>query len=288
MSLYSGFERLNVGLENGTAVIQLKHPPANTYDKKMVDELHYVFNRILFDPDVKSVVVTGYNEPGAKAKFFCGGAHIDFLDQKRDEPDEKAAFCRYAQDAFNIPGETPKIYFAAINGHAIGGGYELALACDLRYAGKPTEEEKPYLMGLPEVTLGVLPGTGGTQRLPRLLGRVDKAIEMMAGGRRLDPETAYIEGLVTRLYPMDTLLDRTLEVAYQFNRLPQKAVGNIKLAIRRGMEMSLKDGLNEEWRLQNELFVTQDAKEAIAHFAETRKLKYPQVEFEKPSSATGM
>src|SRR3982074_3008001 len=156
-------------VKEGVAWIRLSDPPANTYTHAMMRQLDDAILRARFDNGVHVLVITGAGE-----KFFCAGANLQSLQEVA--PTFKSQFCLPANETLPRLEQTPKLVIAAINGHCVGGGLEIALACDLRIA-KPNAGK----IGLPEVSLGVLPGTGGTQRLARALGR-SKAIELMVEG----------------------------------------------------------------------------------------------------------
>src|SRR3954471_6381291 len=154
---------------DGVMVLELSNPPANTYSFEMMKQLDAHVLDARFDPNVHVLLMTGAGE-----KFFCAGAHIKMLEGA--DPYFKYNFCLHANETLCRLEQTPKLVIAALNGHCVGGGLEIALACDLRIARREAGK-----VGLPEVALGVLPGTGGTQRLARALGR-SKAIELMAEG----------------------------------------------------------------------------------------------------------
>ncbi|MGE5047249.1 MAG: enoyl-CoA hydratase/isomerase family protein, partial [Deltaproteobacteria bacterium] len=156
---------VNASKHDGVIVLELNAPPANTYSYEMMRELDAHILDARFDAAVHVIVVTGAGE-----KFFCAGADIGMLEKA--DPYFKYNFCLHANETLCRLEQTPKLVIAAINGHCVGGGLEVALACDLRIARANAGK-----VGLPEVSLGVLPGTGGTQRLARALGR-SKAIEL--------------------------------------------------------------------------------------------------------------
>src|ERR671933_949079 len=160
---------------DGVAVLTLNDPPANTYSYEMMQELDRAVLRARMDEAVQVIVITGQGE-----KFFCAGANIQMLSSVT--PEFKYYFCLHANETLSRLEQTPKLVIAAINGHTVGGGLEVAMAADIRIARKGAGK-----MGLPEVTLGVLPGTGGTQRLARAVGK-SRAIELMATGERFDFE----------------------------------------------------------------------------------------------------
>src|SRR5262245_15052602 len=233
------------------ATLTLNDPPANTYSYEMMRELDESILRARFDDSVHVLVLTGKGE-----KFFCAGANIKMLTSVT--PVYKYYFCLHANETLNRLEQTPKLVIAALNGHTVGGGLEIALAADIRVARRGGGK-----IGLPEVKLGVLPGTGGTQRLARLLGKA-RAIELMVTGELLTFEQGETAGLVNRI------LDGDFEAgvagfALQF--VPpgkaSKAVGHIKRAVQSGLEMSFAEGLALERELQQRLFESQDAAEGI-------------------------
>lgn len=248
--------------EGGVAVITLQDPPANAYSYPMFRQIDDAVLRARFDPDVHVIVVTGAGE-----KIFCAGANIEML--KAVDPYFKYNFCLHANETLNRLENTPKLVIAAINGHCVGGGLEIAMAADLRIARKGSAK-----MGLPEVALGVLPGTGGTQRLARLVGK-NKAIELMVEGLNLSLEEARELGLVNKIIDAadaSAFLGEVLAYARRF--VPpgraSKAVGAIKRAVVSGAEMSFEGGLSLERELQQQLFQSDDAKEGFAAFLEKR------------------
>jgi enoyl-CoA hydratase/carnithine racemase len=216
------------------------------------------------DPAVHVIVLTGAGE-----KFFCAGATIGMLENAT--PDFKYYFCLHANETLNRLEQTPKLVIAALNGHTVGGGLEVALAADLRIARKDAGK-----IGLPEVGLGVLPGTGGTQRLARLVGK-GRAIELMATGRLMSMDEAAAIGLVTEVWSSDHLagrafLDAVIAYARQFTppHKASRAVGRIKRAVQSGLEAGFAEGLAIERELQQLLFQSGDAKEGIAASLEKR------------------
>jgi enoyl-CoA hydratase/carnithine racemase len=184
---------------------------------------------------------------------------------RKSQPDFKAMFCLHCQETLNKFASTPKIVIAAINGHCVGGGLEIALSCDLRMMAQGSGK-----IGLPEVTLGVLPGTGGTQRLPRLVG-TSRALDMMITGKLLTPDEALAIGLVNYVYPQESFQQDVRAYASALTQGPSRAVNLIKRSVMEGVEMPLIAGLALERELQNRLFITEDAKEGLSAFAEKRK-----------------
>jgi enoyl-CoA hydratase len=249
--------------EDGIAVLTLNDPPANTYSYEMMRQLDEGILRARFDPAIHVIVLTGSGE-----KFFCAGANIQML---RDvTPEFKYYFCLHANETLNRLEQTPKLIIAAMNGHCVGGGLEVALAADLRIAKKGAGK-----IGLPEVNLGVLPGTGGTQRLARLLGK-SKAIEMMALGRTFEFEEALQLGILNHIFDPEDFWNQAMNYAKQF--LPpakaSKAVGRIKRAVVSGSEIAFQDALALERELQQQLFESEDAKEGLAAYTERRPAKF--------------
>ena len=247
-------------VHKGVALLTLSDPPANTYSYPMMRQLDDAVLRARFDEGVHVIMITG-----AGAKFFCAGANIQMLADVT--PTFKYAFCLHANETLQRLEQTSKLVIAAINGHCVGGGLEVALAADLRFAAKGN-----FKVGLPEVNLGVLPGTGGTQRLARLLGKA-KAIELMIEGRTFGAPEALAMGLVTKIATGEgPFLDEARAYAAQF--VPpgraSRAVGHIKRAVVSGLEMGLTEALSLERELQQRLFTSEDATEGIRAYNEKR------------------
>ena len=245
-------------VESHIGYIEIGKPKANTYDIHMMREVDEALEELRFDENARVIVLTS-----AVPGFFSAGADIEML--KGSQPDFKAMFCLHCQETLNKFASTPKIVIAAINGHCVGGGLEIALACDLRMMAKDSGK-----IGLPEVTLGVLPGTGGTQRLPRLVGTA-RALDMMITGKLLTPEEALSIGLVNYVYPKESFVADVKAYASALAHGPSRAVSLIKRSVEEGIEMTLPAGLALERELQNRLFITEDAKEGLAAFVEKRK-----------------
>jgi enoyl-CoA hydratase/carnithine racemase len=246
----------------GVGVVTLIDPPANTYSYEMMQALDRVILEARMDEAVHAIVIRGAGE-----KFFCAGADIRMLASA--SPRFKYAFCLHANETLTRLEQTPKLVVAALNGHCVGGGLEIALAADLRFARKGAGK-----IGLPEVSLGVLPGTGGTQRLVRLLGRA-KAFELMATGRLAGFEEALGWGLLNEVieapdsqYFMDLVMSRVKQ--YLPPSRASRAVGAIKRAVVSGAEMAFAEGLALERELQQQLFESEDAREGIGANLEKR------------------
>ena len=249
--------------EDGLAILELDDPPANTYTYEMMRQLDDAILKARFDDGVHVIVIRGKGE-----KFFSAGANIGMLNTVT--PRFKYFFCLHANETLNRLEQTPKLTIAALNGHTVGGGLEIAMACDLRLA-----KENAGKIGLPEVNLGVLPGTGGTQRLCRLIGK-SKALELMAGGDTFDFDQAETLGIVNRVLPAENFKEQVYDFARKFvpPNKASKAVGLIKRAVASGSEMSFSEGLALERELQQQLFLSGDAKEGIAAYVEKRKAAF--------------
>jgi len=202
----------------------------------------------------------------ASEKFFSAGAYIKAFMANNKEANME--MIRFAHRTLEKMAATSRITIAAINAHALGGGLEMALACDLRFAA-----EGSYRLGLPEVTLGLLPGNGGTQRLPRLIGG-NKALEMMISGEPVSPEEALRLGIVNKLFPPDKLIEETEAYADKLASGATAAVGQIKRAVYQGISMNLSDALALERELIEPLFDSEDVKEGLAAFSEKRPPVY--------------
>lgn len=251
---------------DGVAIITLDDPPANTYTHEMMRDLDEAILKARFDDDVTVIVLNGNGE-----KFFCAGANISMLNTVT--PGFKYYFCLHANETLNRLEQTPKLVIAALNGHTVGGGLEIAMAADLRIARRGGGK-----IGLPEVNLGVLPGTGGTQRLARLVGK-SAAIELMVTGRTFDFDEAKTMGIINDVWDAesaDAFFSAIMEYAKKFTppNMASKAVGNIKRAVQTGAELPFQDSLAVERELQQLLFQSSDAKEGIAAYVEKRKPEF--------------
>jgi enoyl-CoA hydratase/carnithine racemase len=260
--------RIQVAVADGVATIELNDPPANTYSYEMMLEIDTAVLSARMDPAVHVIVLRGAGD-----KFFCAGANIGML--KDADPDFKYYFCLHANETLLRLEQTPKLVIAALNGHTVGGGLEVALAADIRIARKDGGK-----IGLPEVALGVLPGTGGTQRLARLVGKA-VAIEMMATGRLMSFDEARTLGLVHHVWGDEELNGRTFaaavhDYARQFTppTRASRAVGRIKRAVQSGPEAGFLEGLSLERELQQLLFQSDDAKEGLAANLAKRKPEF--------------
>ncbi len=256
-------ERVRYSVVDGVAWLELHAPPANSYTHEMMRELDEAILRARFDPAVFVLVLRGAGD-----KFFCAGADIAML--QRADPQFKYQFCLHANETLNRLEQTPKLVIAALNGHTVGGGLEIALAADLRVARRAGGR-----IGLPEVQLGVLPGTGGTQRLGRVVGRA-RAIELIATGRLFEFEEAQTLGIVQTILEPEGFAAAVQEYARGFvpPARAARAVGLIKRAVQSGLEMGLHEGLALERELQQQLFQSADATEGLAAYVEKRPPRF--------------
>jgi enoyl-CoA hydratase len=252
--------------EQAVAVLTLNDPPANTYSYEMMQQIDARILEARMDERVQVIVLTGSGE-----KFFCAGANIQMLSTVT--PEFKYYFCLHANETLSRLEQTPKLVIAAINGHCVGGGLEVAMAADMRVARRNAGK-----MGLPEVSLGVLPGTGGTQRLTRLVGK-SRAIELMATGELFDFEKGRELGLVNQVFEAETgdqFMAQVMEYARRFTTPGKaaRAVGRIKRAVQTGGEIPFEAALALEREMQQQLFQSEDAKEGLDAYVGKRKAQF--------------
>jgi enoyl-CoA hydratase/carnithine racemase len=250
---------INYRIDAGLAVIEMFDPPANTYTYEMNRQLDEAILQARMDNDVHVIVLTGSGD-----KFFSAGANIKMLASV--DPTFKYYFCLHANETLLRLEHTPKLVIAAINGHCVGGGLEIAMAADIRIARQDAGK-----IGLPEVNLGVLPGTGGTQRLSRIVGK-SKAIELMVTGNTFSFEEAKELGIINDIFDRDDFMENILEYARQFcpPNKAAKAVGRIKRAVQTGWEIPMESALAVERENQQILFQSDDAKEGLTAYLEKR------------------
>jgi enoyl-CoA hydratase/carnithine racemase len=240
--------------------ITLDNPPANSYDLGVMSEFSQAVEDAIAS-DVGVVIVRSASE-----KFFSAGADVKkFLD---GDVEGNMEMIRTSQAAFKRIAEARQVFIAHIGGHALGGGLEIALACDIRLANEGT-----YKLGTPEVTLGLLPGNGGTQRLPRLIGP-SRAMELLLTGRTFSPGDALQMGLVSAVYPADEADQAVRAVAERLAHGAPLALAAIKRCVHEGGQLPLDEGLALEARLVEQLFRSQDANEGMTAFVEKRAPTY--------------
>lgn len=248
--------------EGAVGVIVLDRPPANSYDYTFLREMGAAIDDARVDEDVRAVVVTSASE-----RFFSAGADVAAF--QAGTPRRRAMTALLAHEVFRKMENTPMVFVAAIAGHALGGGLELALACDLRFAA-----QGQYQLGLPEVNLGLFPGSGGTQRLPRIVG-LSRGIDLIVNAQIISPEQAHELGLVDRLFP-DATSCRTgaIDYAAKLAAGPTEAIGHAKVAASLGFGAPLDLGLAIEREAISRIFVSEDAEEGIKAFSEKRKAEF--------------
>ncbi|MBI2358807.1 MAG: enoyl-CoA hydratase/isomerase family protein [Deltaproteobacteria bacterium] len=249
--------------DNGVAVLEINRPPVNSYTHELLRELDEALLRARFDEGVHALVITGKGE-----KFFSAGADINML--ANQTLPYKYNFALHGHEVLLRMENTPKLIIAAINGHAVGGGLEIAMAADIRIAKKEGGR-----LGLAEINLGVMPGMGGTQRLPRLIGRA-RALELCATGRTIAFEEAQEMGLVHYIYEKENFMERIMDYARQFVP-PNKAslaVGKVKRAVQSGIEMSMADGLTLEREVLYQTFASEDGSEGVKAYLEKRTAQF--------------
>src|ERR671932_2354452 len=196
---------------DGVALIHLNRPPANSYDRAFLDDLNAAVDDVRWDGDVRGAVLVSDLAP----RFFSAGA--DITNFRNTTQEQRVMTVLHAQEILLKIERTPKVFVAALSGHALGGGLELALACDFRFAA-----EGEYRLGLPEVTLGLLPGNGGTQRLTRLIGRA-RALDMMISNQQINSARALEIGLVERVFGADRLVAEAVEYVARLAKGPTLA-----------------------------------------------------------------
>ncbi len=250
---------VNYTAADGVAIIELTNAPANTYSHEMMIQLDAAILRARFDESVSVLLLRGAGD-----RFFSAGADISMLNSVT--PEFKYYFCLHANETLTRLEQTPKLVIAALNGHTVGGGFEIALACDLRIARRGAGK-----IGLPEINLGVLPGTGGTQRLARALPK-NKAIELMVEGKLISFEEAQGLSLINYIYESENYWDQVMAFARSFcpPNKASKAVGRLKRSVQSGAEIPFSEALSLERELQQLCFQSEDAKEGIAAYTEKR------------------
>jgi enoyl-CoA hydratase/carnithine racemase len=254
---------VNYATDKGVALVTLADPPVNAYTHETFKELDACILEARFDDDIHVLVITGHGD-----RYFCAGANVNML-READESFRYYFFLHASETLLRLEN-TPKLVIAAINGHCLGGGLEVALACDLRIA-----RAGPLQVGVPDVEFGLVPGAGGTQRLARLVGKA-RALELLVEGLRLSVDDALAAGLVHKIWETETnesFVQRAIDYAHEF--CPPAgaalAVGHIKRAVQSGAESSLVQGLALERELQHRVFGTHDAREGLTAYIHKRK-----------------
>jgi enoyl-CoA hydratase/carnithine racemase len=248
------FEFLLFEKSNGVATLALNHPPANALRVALLKEISAALDEIEKDESVRAIVITGAGE-----KFFSGGAEIKEFNVV--DPNEQM---QLGQGLFRRIETFPKPVIAAINGFALGGGCELAMSCHIRYAADTAK------LGQPEINLGIIPGWGGTQRLPRLVGR-GRAIELMITGDMLTAAEAERWGLVNRVFPAAELKDATLKLAQRLANNAPLAIRAILHAVDEGLQVGLVKGMDVERAAFVGIVNSEDAHTGIQAFLTKQK-----------------
>lgn len=246
--------------EDGTALLSLDRPPVNAMSRVLMGALEAGLRRVATDPAIRVAIVTS-SVPG----MFSGGADIRELEGL--DARGCAAFIALGHAVFGSMGAIPKPIVAAINGVCVGGGMELAMACDLRIAAASAR------FGQPEVNLGVVSGWGGTQRLPRLVGKT-RGLEMLMFGEQVPAAEALAMGLVNRVVPDDALMREATALARKLATKSPAALAKVKETVERGLPLTLVEGLREEARCYVEAYVSGDAREGIRAFLEKRPPRF--------------
>ncbi|HBQ95673.1 MAG: enoyl-CoA hydratase/isomerase family protein [Firmicutes bacterium] len=255
-------KHFNTRVEDGVGLLEINRPPANAHNLEVLQELDHAIMAIRFDESVKVVIFTS-----ALPKFFSAGFDITVL---RDaSPEYVGLSSQFSKEVMMKIQSTRKIFIAAINGHCMGGGLELAMACDLRFS---TDDARVKL-GMPEISLGLIPGEGGTQMLGRLVGK-SKALYLMITGETFDPSRALELGIVDKLFQQDELMPETLAFAKKLAQGPALAIGFNKLALNEALDLPMGSALAFERELQNQALASQDAKEGSTAFTEKRAPKF--------------
>ena len=251
------FDNLLFAREGAVALLTLNRPQSlNALDSSLLHDLRQALTQLADDRDVRAVILTGAGE-----KAFAAGA--DIREFSGLSPSGMQAYARQGQETFAAIEQLPKPVIAAVNGFALGGGCELALACSVRLAAETAR------LGQPEVNLGLIPGFGGTQRLPRLIGK-GRALDLLLTGRQIDAHEAHRIGLVDRVVAPAALLNEARELARMLAAKPPLAVKSILEAVHRGLDASIHDGQALEAALFGVLASTADMREGTAAFLDKR------------------
>jgi enoyl-CoA hydratase/carnithine racemase len=252
--------------DRGVALITLNDPPVHCYTHEMLTELDGLITEARFDDDVRVLVITGHGE-----NYFCAGANINML--REVDPGFRYNFFLYTSETMSRLEHTPKLVIAALNGHAVGGGFEIALACDIRIA-----RADAGTVGLPEINLGILPGGGGTQRLARMVGK-GCAMQLVLEGEKLSFDRAASLGLINHVWSTSShaqFMEQVLGYAHGFCS-PHKAplaVAKAKRAVQAAYETTIEQGVGIERELLAQVLCSEDAQEGLAAWLEKRDPRF--------------
>jgi enoyl-CoA hydratase/carnithine racemase len=259
---FLAYQTIKVTLERSTAILTIDNPPANAFNRQQLDDLEAAFDEVTANDQVKVIIIT------ASGQFFVAGADIKEIAALAEEGEEAYKMIRQGQLLFTKIENSKKPVIAAINGRVcLGGGNELAMACHIRLA------EDSVQFGQPEIKLGMMPGWGGTQRLPRLVGK-GRALEIILGGGNIKAQEAYRIGLVNKVVPVGTVVREAKRWAMALSMWGGLAMGAIIEAVNEGQELSLDEGLLKEAELFSGLTKTEDMREGVAAFIEKRRPKF--------------
>jgi len=255
------YQNMRVTIEDRTAILTIDHPPANSFDTQTVQDLEAAFDEVSADPNVKVIIITGAGQ------FFSAGADINTIAKVKGYDEAKELLLK-GQGVFNKIEASPKPVIAAVNGRfALGGGNELAMSCHIRLA------EDSVSFGQPECNLGIMPGWGGTQRLPRLIGK-GKALEILLTGDRISAQEAFRLGLVNKVVPVGTVVSEAKRLAKKLSMQSLMVTGAIIDAVSKGLDMKLEDGLLYEADRFARLCETEDMREGVGAFLEKRRPQF--------------
>lgn len=254
------FKNLLMEKKEGICTIKINNPQSlNALNGEVLQDLDAAFDLVSKDEEVSVIILTG------EGKAFVAGADIAYMNELNVEQAKK--FSEDGAKIFRKIETLNKVVIAAVNGFALGGGCELAMACDIRIASEKAK------FGQPEVGLGITPGFSGTQRLPRLVG-LGRAKELIFTGGYIDAEEAYRIGLVNKVINKDSLMEETFTLANKIKSNSQAAIRNSKEAMNRGIETDIETGIAIEANLFGLCFAHEDQKEGMTAFAEKRKPKF--------------
>ncbi len=252
---------LLVRKEGATATLSLNRPPANSYYLDFLQLIASAIQKFNTDDSIKVILIKSTSE-----KFFCAGADIKIF--ASNSPEQNKEMVLAARAVTQAITSSKKIVIAAIKGHALGGGLELAMACDIRLAA-----EGEYLIGLPEVKLGLMPGNGGTPRLIDLIG-ASRAMELLVTGQNISPKRAYEIGLFNQLFPKSEFDQFVKNYVDELAAGAGEAMSSIKQFVRQHKGMNLDESLKLETKKVGSLYDTDDAREGFRSFVEKRKPKF--------------